>query len=101
MAVVAQLSLGREYYFGHYLRDYMNVMIDNNIFDSAIELNKGVKIYITKTSTEQDRRGVIYDRIRLHAGRGDNFTVKESTRKVNWEETDKLGKYKPSWRKQQ
>ena len=99
MAVIdTSIISGREYYFGHYLRDYMNVMIDNNIYDSAIELSKGVKIYLTKTSTEVNNRGVCYDNIRLHAGRGNNFTVKESTRKVNWKKTNELGIYKPKWR---
>ena len=45
-----------------------------------------------------DFRGVIYDVYRLHAGRGNNFTIKEGTQRVNWEETDRLGEYKPKWR---
>jgi hypothetical protein len=98
MAVLASVHTAKEYYFGHCLRDYMFVMIDNNIYDSAIELDKGVKIYLTKTSTQPNNRGVIYDNIRLYAGRGNNFTPKESTQKINWEKTNNFGEYKPKWR---
>tara|TARA_B100000902_G_C26823648_1_gene675246 strand:- start:346 stop:648 length:303 start_codon:yes stop_codon:yes gene_type:complete len=99
MAVIdTSIISSREYYFGHYLREYMNVMIENDIYNSAIELSKGVKIYLTKTSNEVNNRGVCYDNITLYAGRGNNFTAKEGTRKVNWEKTDKLGIYLPKWR---
>jgi len=97
MAVLASVHTAKEYYFGYCLRDYMNVMIDNNIYDSAIELDKGVKVYLSK-NTYTDNKGAVKDSIKLYAGRGNDFTVKESTTKINWVETDKLGIYKPAWR---
>tara|TARA_R110002020_G_scaffold83406_1_gene207573 strand:- start:7158 stop:7451 length:294 start_codon:yes stop_codon:yes gene_type:complete len=97
MAVVAQFSISKDYYFGYDLHKYMIHMIKHDIYDSGIELNKGVKIYLTKTSTEINNRGVCYDSIRLHAGRGNTFSIKASTRRVNWEETNKIGKYKPRY----
>ena len=97
MAVLASVHTAKEYYFGHCLRDYMFVMIDNNIYDSAIELDKGVKVYLSK-NTYTDNRGVVKDYIQLYAGRGNNYTVKASTSKIDWVETDKIGKYKPKWR---
>tara|TARA_R100000231_G_scaffold11058_2_gene13212 strand:- start:756 stop:1049 length:294 start_codon:yes stop_codon:yes gene_type:complete len=90
---IANVSIGREYYFGHYLHDYMIHMINYDIVDCVIELNKGVKIFLTKTTTVPDRRGVIHDYYNLHAGRGNKFTIKEGSRRVNWKETDKLGIY--------
>ena len=99
MAVIdTSITSGREYYFGHYLHDYMSHMVRYDIIDCAIELSKGVKIFLTKSTTVPDKRGVIYDVYRLHAGRGNNFTIKEGTQRVNWEETDRLGEYKPKWR---
>ena len=97
MAVLTSVHTAKEYYFGHCLRDYMDLMIKNKIYDSGIELNKGVRIFLSKT-TYTDGRGVVRDSIKLYAGRGNNFTVKESTSKVNWIETDKLGIYLPKWR---
>ena len=99
MAIVPNLSLAPEYYFGHNLRHYFLVMMENEIYDSAIELDKGVKIFLTKGIYGPNNKGAIYDYIQLHAGRGNNFRVKESFSKINWEETDKLGEYKPKWRK--
>tara|TARA_R100000388_G_scaffold94624_1_gene82466 strand:- start:1349 stop:1645 length:297 start_codon:yes stop_codon:yes gene_type:complete len=97
MAVLTSVHTAKRYYFGHCLRDYMNLMIDNNIYESAIELDKGVKVILSK-NTYTDNKGVVRDYIQLYAGRGNNFTVKESTNRINWEKTDKLGIYKPKWR---
>ena len=98
MAIVPNLVLAPEYYFGHNLRHYFNVMMENEIYDSAIELNRGLKIYLTKTTYGPDNKGAFYDSIQLVAGKGNNYRVKVSISKVNWKETDKLGKYKPKWR---